>query len=54
MKVDMSPQAVKNRLKLVSEFWRLSISLGKTKEEMDARRNIKSIFSNVHPNDRRK
>ena len=33
MKVDMSPKAVKNRLKLVSQLWRLSISLGKAKKE---------------------
>ncbi|CAN5204313.1 hypothetical protein BH24ACI2_BH24ACI2_15290 [soil metagenome] len=38
MKVDMSPKAVKGRLKLVSQLWRLSISLGKAKRETDARR----------------
>lgn len=35
MKVDMSPKAVKGRLKLVSQLWRLSISLGKAKKETD-------------------
>ncbi len=33
MKVDMSPKAVKARLKLVSDLWRLSISLGNAKKE---------------------
>ncbi len=44
MKVDMSPKAVKGRLKLVSELWRLSISLGKAKRETDARRKRKNVF----------
>lgn len=39
MKVDMSPQAVKVRLKLVSQLWRLSLSLGKAKRETNARKN---------------
>jgi hypothetical protein len=38
MKVDMSPKAVKGRLKLVSQLWRLSVALGKAKKETDARR----------------
>ncbi len=38
MKVDMSPKAVKGRLKLVSDLWRLSISLEKAKKETDSRR----------------
>ena len=44
MKVDMSPSAVKGRLKLVSQLWRLSLSLGKAKRETDARRkkNLKN------------
>ncbi len=41
MKVDMSPAAVKNRLKLVSQLWRLSISLGRAKKETDRKRKIK-------------
>ena len=40
MKVDMSPPAVKARLKLVSQHWRLSLSLGKARKETDARRNV--------------
>ena len=43
MKVDMSPTAVKNRLKLVSQLWRLSIALGKAKKETDARGKSKNI-----------
>ncbi len=35
MKVDMSPKAVKARLKMVSQLWRLSIALGKAKKETD-------------------
>ena len=46
MKVDMSPKAVKGRLKLVSQLWRLSLSLGKAKKETDARRKNKVISSN--------
>jgi hypothetical protein len=46
MKVDMSPQAVKGRLKLVSQLWRLSLSLGKAKKETDARRKNKVISCN--------
>ena len=46
MKVDMSPKAVKNRLKLVSQLWRLSLSLGKAKKETDARRKNKVISCN--------
>ena len=44
MKVDMSPKAVKGRLKLVAQLWRLSLSLGKAKKETDARRKGKVIF----------
>lgn len=43
MKVDMSPKAVKGRLKLVSQLWRLSLSLGKAKKETDSRRKNKVI-----------
>ncbi len=39
----MSPKAVKGRLKLVSQLWRLSISLGKAKKETDERRKNKVI-----------
>lgn len=46
MKVDMSPQAVKSRLKLVSQLWRLSLSLGKAKKETDARRNTGTLPEN--------
>jgi hypothetical protein len=38
MKVDMSPKAVKARLKLVSQLWRLSVSLGNAKKETDKKR----------------
>ena len=38
MKVDISPKAVKGRLKLVSQLWKLSISLGKAKKETDTKR----------------
>ncbi len=38
MKVDMSPKAVKGRLKLVSQLLRLSVSLGNAKKETDIRR----------------
>ena len=47
MKVDMSPKAVKGRLKLVSQLWRLSISLGKAKKETDARRKSENISRNT-------
>ncbi len=47
MKVDMSPKAVKSRLKLVSQLWRLSIALGKAKKETDARRKSKTISRNT-------
>ena len=47
MKVDMSPRAIKGRLKLVSQLWRLSISLGNAKKETDARRNIKNLPKNI-------
>jgi hypothetical protein len=46
MKVDMSPQAVKSRLKLVSQLWRLSLSLGKAKKESDTRRNVENLPEN--------
>ena len=38
----MSPKAVKNRLKLVSQLWRLSISLGKAKKDTVRKRMIES------------
>jgi len=31
MKVDMSPKAISTRLKLVSQLWRLRLSLAKAK-----------------------
>jgi hypothetical protein len=37
MKVDMSPQAVKGRLKLVGQLWRLAVSLRDAKKESDKR-----------------
>ena len=46
MKVDMSPKAVKSRLKLVSQLWRLSLSLGKAKKETDTRRNVGNSSKN--------
>lgn len=46
MKVDMSPKAVKGRLKLVSQLWRLSLSLGKAKKETDARRKVGNLSKN--------
>jgi len=50
MKVDMSPEAVKNRLKLVSQLWRLSLSLKEAKKETDARREIKNSPENTGAN----
>ena len=47
MKVDVSPKAVKGRLKLVSDLWCLSISLGKAKEETDLRRKTDKIYQNI-------
>ncbi len=44
MKVDMSPKAVKGRLKLVSQLWHLSISLVKAKKETDSRKNADKIL----------
>jgi hypothetical protein len=43
MKVDMSPKAVKGRLKMVSQLWRLSISLGNAKKETDKKRKNNSV-----------
>lgn len=40
MKVDMSPKAVKSRLKLVSQLHRLSIALGKAKKENKTQKKI--------------
>ena len=40
MKIDMSPEAVKGRLKLVSQLWRLSLALGAAKQKTDARRKF--------------
>ena len=45
MKVDMSPKAVKGRLKLVSQLWRLSLALGKAKKETDSRRKADKDLS---------
>lgn len=47
MKVDMSPKAVKGRLKQVSQFWRLSVSLGNAKRETDALRKSKTLSKNT-------
>lgn len=47
MKVDMSPKAVKGRLKLVSQLRRLSLSLGKAKKETDEQRKNKYITQNT-------
>ena len=47
MKVDMSPQAVKGRLKLVGQLWRLSIALGKAKKKTDARRRNEAAAGNT-------
>lgn len=38
MKVDMSPEAVKSRLKMVSQLWRLGLALRKAKKETDVKR----------------
>ncbi len=38
----MSPKAVKGRLKLVSQLWRLSLSLGKAKKETDCKRKTET------------
>ena len=35
MKVDMSPEAITNRLKLMNELWELSIKLSKSKKIKD-------------------
>lgn len=45
MKVDMSPKAVKERLKLVSQLWRLSISLGKAKKETARQRKVQDVLN---------
>lgn len=47
MKVDMSPEAVRGRLKLVSQLWRLSVELGKAKKETDVRRKKTKIIKTV-------
>lgn len=47
MPVDMSPKAVKARLKLVSQLWRLSVSLGRAKQETDARRRLENSRENT-------
>jgi hypothetical protein len=39
----MSPKAVKAKLKLVSQLWRLSVSLGNAKKETDKKRNKKDF-----------
>ncbi len=38
----MSPRAVKNRLKLVSQLHRLSIALGKAKKETEVRKKTEN------------
>jgi hypothetical protein len=38
MKVDMAPQAVKARLKLAGQLWRLATSLREAKKESDKKR----------------
>jgi hypothetical protein len=45
MKVDMSPQSVKGRLKLVGQLWRLALSLRDAKKEPDKRRKEKDSES---------
>jgi hypothetical protein len=42
MKVDMSPKAVKGRLKLVSQLRRLSLALAKAKRETDKKRKMEA------------
>jgi len=54
MKVDMSPSAVKSRLKLVSQLWRLSLSLREAKKETDTRRKIENSSANTGVNRRGK
>jgi hypothetical protein len=54
MKADMSPKAVKGRLKLVSQLWRLSVSLGKAKKETDTRRNVEKLSKDNDINVQRK
>ena len=49
MKVDMSPKAVKGRLKLVSQLWKLSLSLGKAKKETDIKRKSKILIAESNP-----
>ena len=49
MKVDMSPKAVKGRLKLVSQLWKLSLSLGKAKKETDFKRYKPQILGELNP-----
>ena len=49
MKVDMSPKAVKGRLKLVSQLWKLSLSLGKAKKETDFKRHKQHILGESNP-----
>jgi hypothetical protein len=43
MKVDMSPQAVKGRLKLVGQLWRLAVSLRDAKKESDKKTNKERV-----------
>jgi hypothetical protein len=38
MKVEMSPPAIKGRLKLVGQLWRLAASLRDAKKESDKRK----------------
>ena len=47
MKIDMLPKAVKCRLKLVSQLWRLSLSLGKAKKETNKGRADKIISLSI-------
>lgn len=44
MKIDMSPKAVKGRLKLVGRLWHLSVSLREAKQRTDARKRNEGAF----------
>ena len=47
MKVDMSPRAVRGRLKLVGRLWRLSVSLREAKRKTDARKKVEITSRDV-------
>jgi hypothetical protein len=54
MKVDMSPQAVRSRLELVGQLWRLGVALRKAKMETDARKEIETSPQTVKPHNKEK